>query len=277
MILILKTELGSCLTQYFASFSMSNYSYALKIGRQHNMAKHPLQQISIIQELELSIETIKSALSIIQKIEHQKTPSFLIFLLLSTGIERLFKIIIGMRLLSDGKQFPTEEELKRKYGHDLSKLKRKLLALCVAKPPSVPVSKEDKDFLENDVVLNELLAHLSEFALKDRYVYMNRIANEESTGKWLSHRWDEIESKIVPQKQAIEMILNNKQNEYKSIIALQLVITVERLLGAVCRMVTLGKMDGDSNSAATLLYDFLFLKESDLGKRNYDLFGYSPI
>jgi len=240
------------------------------------MAKHPLQQISILQELELSIETIKSALSIIQKIEHKKTPSFLIFLLLSTGIERLFKLIIGMRLLSDGQQFPTEDELKRKYGHDLTKLKRKLILLCFSGPSSVPITKEDKSFLENDVLLNELLLHLSEFALKDRYVYMNKIANEKSTGKWLSHRWEEIESKIVPQEQAIEMVLNNKENEYKGIISLHLVITVERLLGAVCRAVTLGKMDSDSNIAATLLYNFLFLKESDLGKRKYDLFGFSP-
>ena len=105
---------------------------------------------------------------------------------------------------------------------------------------------------------------------------MNKIANEKSTGKWLSHRWEEIESKIVPQEQAIEMVLNNKENEYKGIISLHLVITVERLLGAVCRAVTLGKMDSDSNIAATLLYNFLFLKESDLGKRKYDLFGFSP-
>jgi hypothetical protein len=241
------------------------------------MAKKPIQQISIIQELELSVETLKSALSIIQKIEHQKTPAFLIFLLLSTGLERLFKLIIGMRLLSDGGNFPTERELKKDYGHNLITLKRKLLQLCFEEHPSVPIIRDDKEFLESNSVLNELLLHLSEFALRDRYVYMNRISNEESTGKWLSHRWDEIESKIVPQDEAIQMILKNKENEYKEKISKNLVITIERLLGSVCRTITLGKMDGDSKSAGTILYDFLFLKESELGKRSYDLFGFSPI
>ena len=241
------------------------------------MAKHPLQQISIIQELELSIETIKSALAIIQKIEHQKTPSFLIFLLLSTGIERLFKLIIGMRLLSDESDFPTKMELKFDYGHDLRKLKRKLLSLCFQDNLSVPIVIDDKDYLENDAVLNELLLHLSEFALCDRYVYMNKAANEESTGKWLSHRWEEIESRIVPQADAIQMMLNNQETEYKDKISRQLVITIERLLGAVCRTITLGKMDADSNSAGTILYDFLFLKNSDLGHRKYELFGFSTL
>lgn len=235
------------------------------------MAKNSLQQISIIQELELSIETIKSALSIIQSIEYQKTPSFLIFLLLSTGIERLFKLIIGMRLLSNGKEFPTEAELRnnKTYGHNLSKMKKNLLSLCFEENPTIPIIKNDKHFLKNDAVLNELLVHLSEFALGDRYVYMNKAANDSSTGKWLSHRWDEIESKVIPQGEAIKMMLDNDESRYKSIISRQLVVTIERLLGAVCRTITLGKMDGDSNSAGTLLYDFLFLKDSDLGQRRY--------
>jgi hypothetical protein len=149
--------------------------------------------------------------------------------------------------------------------------------LCFEEHPSVPIIRDDKEFLESNSVLNELLLHLSEFALRDRYVYMNRISNEESTGKWLSHRWDEIESKIVPQDEAIQMILKNKENEYKEKISKNLVITIERLLGAVCRTITLGKMAGDSKSAGIILYDFLFLKESELGKRSYDLFGFSPI
>lgn len=243
------------------------------------MAKNPIRQISIIQELELSIETIKTALSVIQRIEHQKTPSFLIFILLSTGIERLFKLIIGMRLMSNGSEFPTESELKnnKKYGHNLTKMKEKLLSLCFDKSPAIPIIKNDKEFLENDVLLNELLVQLSEFALGDRYVYMNKAANENSTGKWLSHRWDEIESKIVGQDEAVALLLSNQESQYKQIISNQLVITIERLLGAVCRTITLGKMDGDSNSAGTLLYDFLFLKEAELGKRRYNLFGFSPI
>ena len=52
---------------------------------------------------------------------------------------------------------------------------------------------------------------------------------------------------------------------------------IERLLGALARTVTLGEMDKNSNSAGTLLYDFLSIRESQLGSKKYELFGYSPI
>jgi hypothetical protein len=242
------------------------------------MDKNAKKQISLFQELELGIETVKSGLSIIQSISFQRTPSFLIFLILSTGLERILKVIIGMRLLSDQKPFPTEKELKNKYGHSLIKLRDEVLAVCYDKEKlSPPILSDDYYFLQDDILLNEFLTHLSEFATKDRYVYMNKISNENSTGKWLSHRWNELENKIVPQNKAIELIENNRQEEYNEIIAVSLVKCIERLLGALTRTVTLGKMDKNSNSAGTLLYDFLFIRESQLGAKKYELFGYSPI
>jgi hypothetical protein len=242
------------------------------------MDKKAIKQISLIQELELGIETVKSGLSIIQSISFQRIPSFLIFLILSTGLERILKVIIGMRLLSDQKPFPTEKELKSKYGHSLIKLRDEVLAICyVKKTLSPPIISDDYYFLKDDSFLNELLTHLSEFATKDRYVYMNRISNENSTGKWLSHRWNELENKIVPQNKAIELIENNREEEYNEIIAVSFVKCIERLLGALARTVTLGKMDKNSNSVGTLLYDFLFIRESQLGTKKYELFGYSPI
>ncbi|NJN46724.1 MAG: hypothetical protein HC808_09865, partial [Candidatus Competibacteraceae bacterium] len=127
-----------------------------------------------------------------------------------------------------------------------------------------------------DIVLKELLVHLSEFASKDRYVYMNRISDEASTGKWLSHRWGEIEAAIIPFNQAIQMIENGQEREYTAKISTSLVVVIEWLLGALCRTITLGKMDSDSNSVGTLLHDFI-IRESELGTRKYELFGYSPV
>ena len=242
------------------------------------MGNKVLKQISLIQELELGIETVKSGLSIIQSIEFQRTPSFLIFLILSTGLERILKIIIGMRLLSDHKSFPTEKELKKKYGHSLIKLRNEILNICYdEKKLSPQIIHEDFNFIKNDVILNELLKQLSEFATKDRYVYMNRISNENSTGKLLSNRWEEIENKIISNKESLELIQNNRDKEYIEIISKSLVNCIERFLSALARTITFGKMNKDSNSAGTLLYEFLFIKESQMGTRKYDLFGYSTI
>lgn len=52
------------------------------------MGNDDLKQISLLQELELGVETIKSALSLIQSIQPYRTPIFLIFLILSTGLYR---------------------------------------------------------------------------------------------------------------------------------------------------------------------------------------------
>lgn len=239
------------------------------------MAKSQIQQLSIIQELELSLDTIKTTLSIIQKIKPQKTPYFLIFLLLSTGIERLLKVVIGMRLLSNGSDFPTEKELKN-YGHDLRKLTSKFVSLCYDRNLSVPtIVKEDRNFLERDILFNRLLLHLSEFAQKDRYVYMNRISNEASTGEWLSRHWEDLENMIIPINEAVKMMAEGQASEYKSKVSKSLVIVIEKFLGCICRSITLGKMDQDARSAGTVLYDFLSIRESELGSRNYELFSFS--
>jgi hypothetical protein len=248
--------------------------YAQKIKT--NMKNIDLKQISLIQELELGVETVKSGLSIIQSMKLQKTPSFLIFLILSTGLERILKVVIGMRLLSDNKPFPSEKELRKNYGHNLISLRNEVLNICYKnKKEAPPIISEDYNFIKDNVILNELLTHLSEFARKDRYVYMNRISNENSTGKWLSLRWEEIENKIVSRGEAIELIQNNRNKEYIEIVSKSLVKCIERFLSALARTITLGKMDKNSNSAGTLLYDFLFIRESQLGTRKYDLFGYS--
>jgi len=182
-----------------------------------------------------------------------------------------------MRLLSNGEPFPSIKELKDKYNHNLTNLKTNLISLCFAQNSSIPIIEIDKEFLKEDVLLNELLLHLTDFANGERYVYMNNISKQESTGKWLSSRWNEIESKIVPAEQALQMVLNGQENEYKLMISRNLVLVVEKLLGALCRTITIGKMDKDSNGAATVLFDFLLLKESELGTRNYELFGPSPV
>ena len=241
------------------------------------MTEKALRSISLYQELELGVETTKSALSLIQAIEPDRTPIFLIFLVLSTGLERIFKVLLGLRMLTDQGRFLSENEL-RTYGHDLCKLKSDVLSQCFDEQKlNTQIEHEDYDFVSNDVLLNKLLEHLSEFAKKDRYVYMSRIADENATGKWLSHRWEEIESAIIPTDVAVESVVQGRQKQYKEEISTRLVICVERLLGALVRTITLGGMNGQANSAGTLLHDFLSIRDSELGKKKYELFGFTPV
>jgi hypothetical protein len=240
------------------------------------------QQISILQELELSIETIKSGLAMIQATKIHPPPIFLIFLTLSTGLERLFKVIIGMRLVSNGKSFPSKKDLQKKYGHSLLKLKNKILVKCyVGEKLMPPIVEEDFKFLKKDVLLNQFLKNLSIFALQDRYVYMNQISEEndeeENKPKWLSTHWEELTNMIVPAHNASVLELNNHLEKFKEIIADSLVACIEHLLGSLYRSITIGKMNGDANSASILLYDFGKLRDSELGTKKYEILGYSPL
>lgn len=240
------------------------------------MTSDALKQISLLQELEIGIETIKSALSIIQSIHSNHIPIFLIFLILSTGLERVFKVVIGLRMLTDHQRFLSEKML-REYGHDLCKLKGDVLSSCFDEQKlDSQIKREDYEFISNDILLNELLMHLSEFGKNGRYVYMNRIADENATGKWLSHRWEEIEHIIIPVTTAVALFKEEKYEEYMEIISNELVKCIERLLGALGRTITLGGMNKQANSAGTLLYDFM-IRDSELGRKRYELFGYTPV
>ena len=241
------------------------------------MTSDALKRISLLQELEIGIETIKSALSLIQSIHPDNIPIFLIFLILSTGLERIFKVVIGLRMWTDLHRFLTEEEL-RAYGHDLSRLKRDLLSSCFDRQNlDSQIKRDDYEYLRDDKLLNALLMHLGEFSKNGRYVYMNRIADDNATGKWLSHRWEEIERQIIPLTTALELDKEGKYDEYTKVISDALVKCIERLLGALGRIITLGNMNAEANSAGTLLYEFVLIRNSELGKKRYKLFGPTPI
>jgi len=93
------------------------------------------------------------ALSLIQSTKPLKVPIFLIFLTLSTGLERVFKILIGLRKLTDENSFLSEKEL-RKYGHDLCSLKNDVIKTCFNKKNiHSEIQNNDLDFIKNKLAL----------------------------------------------------------------------------------------------------------------------------
>ncbi len=241
------------------------------------MTDSPLKKISLIQELDLAVETVKSGLSLVQSIQPYRTPVFLIFLVLSTGLERIMKIVLGMRLLTDEGRFLSRDELQR-YGHNLRKLAEAVLDRCFnGEATTPPIRRDDYLYIRNDELLNTLLCQLSEFAVRDRYVYMNGIVEPESLGTWLGDRWGQIENVVIPPGEAVKYFQDGKEEEYKNWISLSLTICVEKLLGGLGRSITLGDMNKEANSAGTLLYDFVLIREKEFGAKKYELFGHTPI
>ncbi len=237
-----------------------------------------IQKISLFQELDLAVEAAKSGLALIQSIEPGKVPVFLAFLVLSTSLERILKIILGMRLLTDEGRFLTKDELQKQYGHNVRKLTEAVLEKCFdGEKTSPPIRKDDYCYLKSNDLLNAILAHLSEFAVRDRYVYMNGIIEPSSLGKWLGTRWQEIEQIIIPCEEAVAYLGEAQQEKYTARISSELVVCIEQFIGALGRCVTYGEMNSDAKSAGTVLYSFVMLRKEQLGTTKYELFGHGPI
>ena len=124
------------------------------------------------QEAQLAAEQVATGVTVLGRANHAQTGLYLqAFFGISTGLERMGKlIIITEHAIRNNGSFPTDSDLRR-IGHDL----RKLLPRCAAigktiNPKRVYASRPV------DPIHQGIEETLSEFATKSRYYNLNHIA-----------------------------------------------------------------------------------------------------
>jgi hypothetical protein len=81
-----------------------------------------LSRIYLLMEIDNSIYLVEVALATLQKYGESRGGNFLFMLLMSTGLERLMKIIMNLSEYKESNRFLSSSELKN-YGHDLIELR----------------------------------------------------------------------------------------------------------------------------------------------------------
>lgn len=136
------------------------------------------QKLALLQEAEIAFHSIETGLGQLTKnIPYAPKPYYFSwFLLLSTGFERLMKIVVCLHEFESTGAFPSRRFLQNTMRHDLVVLRDEVIRRCYTTAylgkTFVP---DDLDFLTNNDVLTLILNSLNDFANQDRYMFMNRI------------------------------------------------------------------------------------------------------
>ena len=224
-----------------------------------------LKTVCITAEIEDSIELISTGLKIIQNRTLSEYKFHLPILLLSSGIERLLKLIIYFGYNKTHDSFPTQKYLKN-LGHNIIELK-----LCVLNNYySTPNDAMEKDltFLRNDENLNNLLDILSKFGTGARYYNLDLITGGQSPYDFHS-AWACLEINFLDIVTGGQQIKYSKRNENYRKIKKEIIILIERFIRALVRQFTLGYIKDQAKIYSNLVKKFLNISDSKLGRINY--------
>jgi len=233
-----------------------------------------IKQIAISEEVRNSIRLIEIGLGNLQRIDGSNDFYHAAFLTLSSGFERLMKIIICFYKYEVDGNYPTMVYFKTKgKGHDLVFLLEKITKECFNSKylNKVPAARKDIMFLNEDEQLLETVKILTRFGLSTRYYNLNIVLGVNSTLLSSEQEWKKLESTILDSKNKYSDLMRNEINldEAYSIITTNLVIRLEMFARALVRLFTLGGLGVDAKRNSGFIKPFLNLMDRDLGKRKY--------
>jgi hypothetical protein len=237
-----------------------------------NMQTLIQQKIALLQEAEIALYSIETGLGHLAKNRPYapKPYYFAWFILLSTGFERLFKILICLHEFETTGTFPTRRFLQRTMRHDLLTLRDEVVRRCYVHPYlDRDFAQDDRNFLATDTLLVHILSALNDFANEDRYMFMNKISEPDLGREWPKMRWEEIE-RIALSDDVFYRLL---QDDYQELVRQANRLTqahIERFTRALTRLFVFGNLGDLAQSQYALIAEFVHLEDSQLGIRVYE-------
>lgn len=226
--------------------------------------------IAILEEFETANKLIRLGLGELQSINLDNDFYFLPFQLLSQGFERFMKAYICVGHFEKYNTLPNFQYLK-KIGHDLEKLLTEVKENYYS-DYSPEQFKKDKEFLNKDTDLKELLFILSEFGKIARYYNFDFITDNSKIGINPKESWQKFENKIMPiDEKMVEKLMNQDvDREIYQEITSYIIIVFEKFIASLSRQIifnTLG-LTGKQLTVSSF-FDYGLLYDGDFGKTDY--------
>ncbi len=236
------------------------------------------QKLAIDQELSNAIKLIRSGLGQLQKLGGANNFYHLPLLTLSSGFERLMKVILCFRTLEKTGEFPNPKDLPSgPEGHNLEGLLKKIRKECfLEKYVNIPIAKEDLEYLESEELLS-FLSILSKFGQAARYYYLDVVVGKQPKTEAPDREWERLETTIALKRPELmkEIEENPTSNKIHQEIATEVISRFERFARALARLFGIGGIGQEAGRYVGYVSKFLFLKDDSLGKNEYDPFGAS--
>lgn len=231
------------------------------------------KNMMVVFELNSSMKYLKHGLAEIQKISASNDFYESVLLFLSSGLERLFKLMLCLNFKDEFSRFPSYEELMQKNnGHDIELLKKRVEKICI--PISTPLFlKDDYDIITNDETINQICKILSEFGKKGRYFNLDVVLGTQQEFEPKAE-WEKIENKILidyyGETSFYEKLSTNQLDELYGKSNELLVRRIELFLRAITRQFIFGNFSKDSKMYVFEIDLFSDIDDKNIGKRNYN-------
>ena len=235
------------------------------------------RELCLINELETSVGFLKKGLADLQNLDQgndfYEAPIFL----LSFGLEKFLKSIIVIAYWDDIDKL--KKIHKRKWrssnGHKLENLLDTVIEIVEENKYSLkrPVAKDDLDFITDNSNLQDLISVLSKFSQGGRYYNLDVIMTGASPFSDPRKGWEEIENEIFSKRKDLQSKLADDLTfDHSTELVKEIVVTLETFLRAISRFFTLAELGPLAKQMSPIVFDFLLLKDSDIGERNYNNF-----
>ena len=241
------------------------------------MTPDKVREFALSQELLDSIRLIRSGFGQLQQLDGANDFYHMPLLTLSSGFERLLKVTLCFRLLEVNGNYPTPGDMPSgRKGHDLEFLLGEVRKRCFLPDyvDNIPVAKIDLEYLSSDELLS-FIRILGCFGQAARYHYLDVVLGRNPTTDAPDREWERLETNILLGKQDLIRGLeaNPESQEVFREIATQVVSRLERFARALTRLYTIGEISSLARRYTPYIGGFLFLKDEDLGKKQYKPFG----
>ena len=238
-----------------------------------------LRRLHLGEEMDLAVSAVRSGLALLQMGRPHERQHFLFLLVLSVGIERYLKVVLCIHEYDRTRTFPSPKAL-RKLSHDLERLTQELLRVGYETRTDLPPALQaDRTFLTSDPLLRNVLSVLSDFATRDRYLFMDGMHEPDSTREWMNRRWEtevdnvantEAERRAFAEEQDVSE-MGRKLDALVATSNERVVACLERFCRAVGRTITHTNLGADAKSLGADVFSFVPIRDDELGKRTYNV------
>lgn len=123
------------------------------------------KNLCLMNELRIAHDTLRLGWEYLQTIGLSNDQYFTAFYFLATGLERYMKCCCCIVQKAETGSYPTSQELKNQFGHDLVAIK----GFLEKKYDLYVKNTSERTFLQSDFVLGRVFGMLSDFAKNARY------------------------------------------------------------------------------------------------------------
>ncbi|MXY10403.1 MAG: hypothetical protein F4Z00_00170 [Acidimicrobiaceae bacterium] len=190
--------------------------------------------------------------------------------LLAQGYERFLKVTHAVNQLSLEGALPTSRQIRREFGHVLTKLLDEIVAGCRSDSTFIsrPAIQDDMDFLVADDHWREILDILSDLGSGGRYHDLDTMLDGESTWDSPLDRWKALEMAYLSADPKWQELMESDPakfaRQWYPALAAKQTETLQRAARAIARMWTLGPAQPHAQRLTGIIGRFLFIMDDDL-------------